>query len=138
MLKLLAFTACLSLLFSCGNDTLNEKNITAYSKQKQNLFSEEKTKPLVFLKVYASNKKNLWGSTVVKGTITNTATVCNYKDVRLKLVSYDKGGKMLEEHEDVINEPLKPNTSKDFRLRYHLPKTADSVSVSVMSASVSE
>ena len=98
----------------------------------------KKKSRFLFLKVYASNRKNVWGSTVVKGTITNTATVCNYKEVRLKLLSFDKGGKPLEEHEDIINGPLKPNSSKDFKLRYHLPKSTDSVSVSVMSVTISE
>lgn len=138
MLKLFAFAAFVCTLLSCSNNAMNERDVTAYNKQKQSLLIEEKTKPLSFLKVYASDKKNIWGSTVVKGTISNTATVCSYKEVRLKLLSFDKGGKPLEEHEDVIDGPVKPNDSKDFKLRYHLPKSTDSVSVNVMSASISQ
>ncbi len=138
MLKLFLIAALICSLFSCSNNTMNENDIMAYNKQKQSLFGEEKAKPLSFLKVYASDKKNVWGSTVVKGTISNTATVCSYSDVRLKLLSFDKESKPLEEHEEVINGFLKPNSNKDFKLRYHLPKSTDSVSVSVMSAAVSE
>ncbi len=138
MLKQFAIVACFFSLLSCSNNVMNEKDEIAYTKQKQSLLNEEKTKPLSFLKVYASDKKNVWGSTVVKGTISNAATVCSYQDIRLKLLSFDKTGKQLEEHENVIDGPVKPNNSRDFKLRYHLPKSTDSVSVSVMSATISE
>lgn len=138
MLKLFAVAASFCFLFSCSNNAVSEKDASVYSMQKQSLVKEETKQPLSFLKVYASNRKNLWGSTVVKGAISNAATVCSYKNVRLKLLSYDKQGKMLEEHEDVINGPIKPNASEDFRLRYHLPRSSDSVSVSIISALVSE
>ena len=110
----------------------------AYDKQKASLSGQEKTKPLTFLRVYASEKKNLFGSTVVTGAVSNSATVSSYKDVRLKLVSFDNTGRMLEEHEDVLTGAIKPNDSKDFKLRYHLSKSTDSVAVNVMSASVAE
>ncbi len=138
MLKQFFFATFLCTLLSCSNNTMTEKDVMAYNKQKQSLLDEEKRKPLSFLKVYASNRKNIWGSTVVKGSISNTATVCSYQDIRLKLLSFDKTGKSLEEHEDVIDGTVKPNASKDFKLRYHLPKSTDSVSVSVISATLSE
>lgn len=138
MRKHFAIAACLFSLLSCSNNAMTGKDEGAYNKQKQTLLNEEKKKPLSFLKVYASNRKNIWGSTVVKGAVSNTATVCSYQDIRLKLLSFDKGRKPLEEHEDVIDGPLKPNDSKDFKLRYHLPRDTDSVSVSVMSATISE
>lgn len=80
----------------------------------------------------------MFGSTVITGAVANSATVSSYKEVRLKLLSFDNSGKMLEEHEDVLTGAIKPNDSKDFKLRYHLPKSTDSVAVSVMSASVAD
>ena len=126
------------LFFSACSSNMNETGTNAYPAQKAQLAKEEKKEPLSFLKIYASNKKNMFGSTIVKGVVSNSATVCGYKDVRVKLLSFDKEGKMVEEHEDIITGMIAPNANKDFKLRYHLPHSADSVAVSIMSASVAE
>lgn len=126
------------VLSSCSSDTMSTSDQSAYEKQKASLSVQEKTKPLTFLRVYASYKKNMFGSTVVTGAVSNSATVSSYKDVRLRLTGFDNAGKMLEEHEDILQGAIKPNGSKDFKLRYHLPKSTDSIAVNVMSASVTE
>ena len=138
MRSLITVFICLCLLSACGSDTINESDKTDYNEHKNNLANEEKQKPLSFLKVETSDKKNLLGNTVVKGTVSNAATVCSYKEIRLKLLSYDAAGKVMEEHEDMINDVIQPNSSKDFKLRYHLPKGTDSIAVSIMSATVAQ
>ena len=50
MLKLFLFAALLCSLFSCSNNSMNEKDVMAYNKQKQSLFSAEKKEPLSFFK----------------------------------------------------------------------------------------
>lgn len=45
---------------------------------------------------------------------------------------------MLEEHEDLVDDIVKPNTAEDFKTKYRLPKGADSIALSVMSAAVAE
>ena len=49
-----------------------------------------------------------------------------------------KDGKMVEEHEDIIDDVIKPNSDKDFKTKYRLPKGTDSIDLSVMSASIAE
>lgn len=49
-----------------------------------------------------------------------------------------KNGSMLEEHEDLVDDIVKPNTAEDFKTKYRLPKGADSIALSVMSAAVAE
>lgn len=117
---------------------MSKSDKSSYDKQKTSLSDVEKQKPLSFLQVSAGSKKNWLGSTVIKGAVINSATVCSYKEIRLKLLSFDKDGQRLEEHEDVINDVVLPNSRKDFRLRYHLPKSADSLSITIMSAAVAE
>lgn len=138
MMKLLttAWLAC--LLTACASDSMSEAETKTYATQRTELARQEKEKPLSFLRVYAGNKRNMWGSTVVKGVISNSATVSSYTDVRIKLLSYNTEGKMLEEHEDVINGPIRPNGNKEFKLRYHLPRSTDSVALSIISASVAQ
>jgi hypothetical protein len=105
----------------------------AYEETKESLADRERGHPDQFLKVSSDDKKNLFGATVVKGKIVNTASVCNYKNTRIKMLCY-KNGTRVEEHEDVIPETIKPGTVKNFRTRYHLPKGTDSLAVFVMSA----
>ncbi len=134
----MTIAVCLCLLSACGNDTQTEGDKKNYQEHKNDLANEEKQKPLSFLTVAMNRKKNLLGNTVIKGTITNSATVCSYKAIRLQSLSFNTEGKMLEEHEDVVEEILQPNSSKDFKLRYHLPKGTDSIAVRIMSATVAE
>jgi hypothetical protein len=49
-----------------------------------------------------------------------------------------KNNKLVEEHEDVIEDIIKPNSTKGFKTRYRLPKGTDSIALSVMSATVVE
>lgn len=127
-LFLLGFAACKS--------DERKVNDIAYAQQKESLASSEKEKPLAFLKIKGDDRKNLIGQTVVRGVITNAATVCSYKDIRVKMLCYNKAGNMVEEHEDIINDVIKPNSDKDFKTRYRLPKGTDSIALSIMSAVV--
>ena len=136
-MKSILFTyLAVALLSSCGN---NEKafETESYEEHKESLQEREKKNPLQFLHVSGDDKKNLIGQTVIKGTIQNKATVVSYRDVRIKMLCY-KNTRMVEEHEDVIPDILKPNTKKDFKSRYRLPKGTDSIALSVMSAAVAE
>ena len=121
---------------SCsGSETKTDEQ--AYTEQKESLEQKEKKHPLQFLHVEGDNKKNIIGQTVIHGTIYNKATIASYKDVRIKMLCY-KDGKMVEEHEDVLDDVIKPNTDNDFKTRYRLPKGTDSIDLSVMSASVAD
>ncbi len=135
MYKLLLMALLAGGLAACkGNDTAAAGK--AYEAQKQSLADEERSRPLHFLQVRSDDKKNWIGQTVVHGAVKNTATVCSYKNIRLKLLCYDAAGKLSEEHEDVIDNILKPGTSKAFTLRYRLPRGTDSIALSIMSAGV--
>jgi len=125
------------VLTACGGSAEKSTEDKTYSEQKESLEQTEKKHPLRFLRIEGDNKKNLIGQTVVRGTIFNKATLAAYKDVRIKMLCY-KDGKMVEEHEDVVNDIIKPNSDKDFKTKYRLPKGTDSIELSVMSASVAE
>ena len=125
-----------SVMGSCGgSETKTDEQ--AYTEQKESLEQKEKKHPLQFLHIEGDNKKNIIGQTVIHGTIYNKATIASYKDVRIKMLCY-KDGKMVEEHEDVLDDVIKPNTDNDFKTRYRLPKGTDSIDLSVMSASVAD
>lgn len=131
----LLFILLLFFAAACSSNK-TEKAATDYKQHKESIEEQEKKNPLNFLKVDGTHKKNLLGKTVVNGLITNTAAICSYKNVRVKMLSY-KNSNMVEEHEDVIEDIVQPNNSIHFKTRYRLPKGTDSIALSIMSAEVS-
>lgn len=136
MKNLLVVLFISSFLFSCNsNDTKNtvtEKD--NYEKTKENLADKEKKNPQNFLTVSGHDKHNLLGQTVVKGTITNKATVASYKDVDVKLDFYSKTGTLLETDKETVYEVIAPGQSKNFKTKYFAPKGTDSVALAVTAA----
>jgi hypothetical protein len=124
------------LFMSCGS---GEKKFDSqsYEQHKESLAEKEKKNPSAFLTLSAGNKKNIIGQTVVRGKISNRATVRSFKDVRIKMLCY-KDRKMVEEHEDVVDEVIKPGSTNDFKLKYRLPKGTDSIAFYVMNADVAD
>lgn len=127
-------------LFSCGSsdskNALTEKE--NYELTKRNLKDKEIKNPQSFLTVTGSNKHNLVGQTVVRGTVANKATVAVYKDVNLQLDFYSKTGALLETDKETIYEVIRPGQSKSFKIKYFAPRGSDSVALKVLDAKVAE
>lgn len=126
-----AYLFCLLviLFFSCKEKFDNK----TYEDNKQSLSQKEQAHPEAFLKLTSNDKKTLFGATVIKGKIFNTASVCGYKAVRIKILCYNNGIRV-EEHEDVFPDLIKPGAESNFKTKYHLPKGTDSIALSVMTA----
>ena len=134
-MKRFTLCCCIAMLLACGDAKKSADQ--AYETHKESLEDTEKKNPLRFLTVKGDDKKNLIGQTVIKGTVTNTASVVTYRDIRLKMLCF-KDGRQVEEHEDVIGETVAPGASQEFKTRYRLPKGTDSIAISVMSAAVAD
>lgn len=132
---LIAFSAT---LFSCSNSdskkAATEKEI--YEKTKESLREKEQKNPQNFLKADGHDKRNILGQTVIKGTVTNKASVAVFKDVDIKLSFYSKTHALLETDKETIFEVLHPGESKNFKTKYFAPKGTDSVGVAVLGAKV--
>jgi len=126
----LSFFIILFLICSSCKQKFDTKT---YQENKETLAQRENAHPEQFLKVSSDDKKNLFGATIVKGKIINTASVAAYKNARIKMLCY-KNGIRVEEHEDVIPEIIKPGSVKNFKTKYHLPKGTDSLALFIMSA----
>jgi hypothetical protein len=117
-----------------GEKKLDSKS---YKENKKSLAEKEKESPVDFLSITSHEKKSFFGlgrQTITKGEVTNNASVCAYKDVRIKMLCFDKDGGRIEEHEDVMDDVIEPGKSASFRTHYKLPKETDSIALSVMSA----
>ncbi|MBS4042633.1 MAG: hypothetical protein KGZ59_02330 [Chitinophagaceae bacterium] len=121
-------------LVSCSSneqkDIIDQQD---YQQQKESLADKEKRSPKSFLAISGTYKRNIWGKTVYKAEIKNKATICSYKDVRVKLL-YFKEGVQVTNHEELIEEPISPNSIFDFKAKYKTPKGTDSVAAYIMSA----
>ena len=107
-MKFLLAVSCMLFLFSCKESFDNK----TYEENKINLAQRESDHPDQFLKISSDDKKNLFGATIIKGKIVNTASIAVYKNTRLRMLCY-KNGIRVEEHEDVIPELIKPGTVKN-------------------------
>lgn len=131
MKKYFALIALLSLS-SCKDEVDEEKQ---YEAHKKSIAATEQEDPLQFISVSGESKKHLLGRTVVRGTLHNKASVCSYKNIRVQQIAY-AGEKRVEEHEDIIKTVVDPGAVVPFKTRYKLPKGADSVALSIMSAEI--
>lgn len=124
-----------TILFSCNSDSATattEKE--SYEKAKASMRAKEEKTPQNFLTAYSHDKKNLFGQTVIKGTLTNKASVAIFKDVNLKLSFYSKTKALLETDNETVFEVLHPGESKNFKTKYFAPKGTDSVAIAVLTA----
>ncbi|MBA3675042.1 MAG: hypothetical protein H0W75_08845 [Chitinophagaceae bacterium] len=128
------------ILFSCSESESKKsaKEKDSYEATKESLQDKEKKNPQNFLIVTGNNRNNLVGQTVVKGTVTNKASVATYKDVDVKLDFYSKTKTLLETDKEIVYEIIGPGESKNFKTKYFAPKGTDSVALSVTAAKVVE
>ena len=140
MKKLLILFSSSVIIFSCNesDSTRSAKDKNSYEATKESLQDKEKKTPESFLTVAGHDRHNLIGQTVVKGTVTNKATVASYKDVDVKLDFYSKTGTLLETDKETVYEVIAPGQSKNFKTKYFAPKGTDSVALAVTGAKVVE
>ena len=131
-------TAFSIILFSCSGDEAQKKSTEqeSYKVTKASLLKKEVKSPQTFLVVGGHDKRNMLGQTVVKGIITNRATVAVFKDVDIKLSFYSKTRALLETDKETVFEVLQPGESKNFKTKYFAPKGTDSVALEVLGAKV--
>ncbi len=135
MKKIIPAFIMLSFAFAaCNSDDAKGKD--KYEQTKETLEQSEKKNPKRFLNVEGSDKKNLIGQTVIKGTITNKATVASFKDVDVELSFYSKTGALLQRDHEVVYETIKPGNSTDFKTKTRAPIGTDSVAMKIFAAKV--
>jgi hypothetical protein len=136
MMKQVLFAILLFAGAAACKNKAKEKSFDteSYQKAKETLAEKEKNNPASFLVVANHDRKNIIGQTVVKGSITNKATVCWYKDVQLHLSFFSKTGTKLDEAIETVYDQIGPGKSVSFKTKYFAPKGSDSVAVSVIKA----
>jgi hypothetical protein len=125
-----------TFLFACNENDSSQQKKESYELTKKELLSKEQKDPTAFISITGHNKKNIVGQTVVRGTLTNKASIAVFKDVDIKLSFYSKTKALLENDKETIFDILEPGESKDFKTKYFAPKGTDSVGLQVLGAKV--
>ncbi|HEX2684876.1 MAG TPA: hypothetical protein VHL77_13115 [Ferruginibacter sp.] len=126
----LGFTACTS------SDEKAAKAKDKYEQTKESLGDTEKKNPKQFLTVEGQDRKNLLRQTVIKGTITNHATVAKFKDVDVEITFFSKTGAILLRDHEVIYETIAPGGEQDFKTKIKAPIGSDSIALKIYAAKV--
>jgi PBP1b-binding outer membrane lipoprotein LpoB len=136
MKKILGFLIMAVMVFTSCHNKAKEgaAENESYEKTKETLAAKEKKNPVAFLKVDSKDKHNLLGQTVIKGTVTNNAKVCTYKDVEIELSFFSKTSVLLEKDNETVYETIEPGKSAEFKTKYFAPKGADSIGIRVIGA----
>ncbi|MFZ1785934.1 MAG: hypothetical protein WAU23_12085 [Ferruginibacter sp.] len=123
---------------ACGSNekTAETKEKDKYEQTKETLEETEKKNPKRFLQVEGSDRKNLLRQTVIKGTITNKATVVSYKDIDVELSFFSETGALLLKDHEVVYKVVAPGSSESFKYKTYAPKGTDSVSMKISAAKV--
>jgi len=137
IIPVLIFVTAVFAACSGGDEKAkDEKGKDKYEQTKETLEQTEKKNPKRFLTVEGSDRKNLIGQRVIKGTISNKATVASYKDIDIELSFYSETGALLEKDHEVIYETITAGNSTNFKTKYFAPKGTDSVVMKIAGAKV--
>jgi hypothetical protein len=137
MKKIIPALILVSFVFAaCGGDEKADdtKGKDKYEQTKETLEQTEKKNPKRFLSVDGYKRRNFIRETVVKGTITNKATVASYKDIDVEISFYSETGALLLKDHEVVYKVIAPNSSEDFKYKTYAPKGSDSVSMKIVNA----
>lgn len=124
----------LIFITACTNQKTEKKSNDQYKKSKLTIAQIEQQNPLQFLEVEGKDKHNLIGQTVVKGEISNKATVVTYKDISVSIQFISKTGAVLEEDEEVIYDEVKPGSNINFKSKFFAPKGTEDVKMKIIKA----
>jgi hypothetical protein len=138
LIKSLLFVSILFLVACDDKGKKQDSKSDSYETSKMTISEIESKNPKKFLKIEGKNKHNLIGQTVVKGKISNTATIVDYKDVTIKISFFSKTGTLLEEDEETIYNEVKPGETMEFKSKFYAPKGSSDVKLNVINAKVSK
>jgi hypothetical protein len=95
----------------------------------------ENSDPIRFLSAEGKYNESFWGSKIkIRGSITNTATVADYKDVTVRVTYYSKTNSVLGSNEYTLYEVYQPNTKTPFRLDITNYENVNTINWEVISA----
>ncbi|MCD6067900.1 MAG: hypothetical protein K0S33_2726 [Bacteroidetes bacterium] len=105
---------------AAGNEAINNQT---YQEKVMTVEEIEQADPARFLDASGTYRENLWGDAMkVEGTITNKATVANYKDVVVEVIFYSETDTELDRKQYTIFEYFPAHSTTAFKLKLNRPQ----------------
>jgi len=101
---------------------------------KTEVLQTEKQNPVSYISERTSNRQNLLGQTVLEGTLTNAATVANFKDVMLKVDFFSKTNTIIATENVSIYEQINPGQTISYKKKIYVSKDVANVHITVIGA----
>lgn len=112
-------------------------NSGSYEERKMTVAEIEQSQPTKFLSADGTYRENFLGDKLeVNGTISNSATVVNYKDATVRVTYYSKTKTNLGSEDYTIWEIFPPNHTKKFQLKIKNYSNVNSIGWEVINAKV--
>jgi hypothetical protein len=123
-LRIVSISLGIIILLAMGMAFFNDQNSNAMGgydspkteeELKQELLNKEQSQPTNYLSGRFSSRSNFFGNQVFEGNLTNSATLCGFKDVRIRITAKAATGYELDSREYVITEFVEPNGKTTFK-----------------------
>lgn len=101
---------------------------------KTELEQKEANNPLQYLSVHGKMHKNLLGKKIIKGSITNFASVASYKSLQMAVIFLSNNETELQTQQFFVNDFVTPNNKISFRSVFVAPPETAGFRIKVLSA----
>ena len=128
MKKIILLLFVSGLMYACQNSTSNSSGAQDYESKKMSVAEIERANPENFLDASGTYNGNFWGDKLkVHGTVTNKATVANYKDVVVRVTFYTATETTLDTKDYVIYDYFPAHSTKNFELNLSKPSACKKI-----------
>lgn len=142
-MKKLLIIFLIILIAACGQTNSSIKENSSFSNSshektpeelRQELLMKEKQNPITYLKQQSTWRRNLIGETVLEGTISNIATLANFKDVILDVTWLTKTQTKLKSEKYAVYEYIGAGKSITYKIKANAPSSTGGVQIEIASA----
>ena len=111
--------------------TINAKKDVQLSQTE--LEQKEAASPLEYLSVHGKMHKNLIGKKIIKGSITNMASLASYKDLQMAVIFLSGTQTELQTQQFFVNGVVSPNNKISFRSVFIAPPETAGFKLKILS-----
>lgn len=105
---------------------------------KTELEQKEAANPLEYLSAHGKMHKNLIGKKIIKGNVTNMASLASYKDLQMAVIFLSGTQTELQTQQFFVNGTVSPNNKISFRNVFIAPPETAGFKIKVLSANAAQ
>ena len=116
--------------------TINKATVTIKKDaqlSKTDLEQKEAASPLEYLSVHGKMHKNLIGKKIIKGSVTNMASLASYKDLQMAVIFLSGTQTELQTQQFFVNGTVTPNNKISFRSVFIAPPETAGFRIKILS-----